>query len=71
LNYRSTLEIEVGLAKCPIERYKKILSSNILDINEVVSNLENKIQKEIESAFNFSSKSPEPAPSTAIEKLYA
>ena len=71
LNYRSTLDIEHGLANCPIERFKKFLSCNILDINEVVSELENKILKEIESAFNFSNKSPAPAPSTAIEKLYA
>ena len=71
LNYLSTEDIATGLAKCPIERYKKILSSDDVDINEIVSAIEVKLNIQIESAFIFSDNSIAPSPATAMKKLYA
>jgi TPP-dependent pyruvate/acetoin dehydrogenase alpha subunit len=71
LNYRSSEDITTGLAQCPIERYKKILNSDDVDINEIVSEIELKLNIQIESAFNFSDNSRTPSPATAMEKLYA
>jgi pyruvate dehydrogenase E1 component alpha subunit len=71
LNYRSSAGIKAGLADCPIERYKKVMKHNVVDIDSVVSVLEKRLHLEIEAAFQFSDKSPNPLPATALEKLYA
>jgi pyruvate dehydrogenase E1 component alpha subunit len=71
LNYRSSYEIQTGLADCPIERYKVIMSKSGMDTASIVTRLEAQLSREIELAFAYSDRSANPLPSAAHEKLYA
>ena len=71
LNYRSPDEIVTGLAECPIERYKAVISKDGLDTTALVAKLEAQLQMEIDAAFAFSDQSANPFPSAALEKIYA
>ena len=71
LNYRTATDIEAGLADCPIERCKAVMTKQDMNIQPVMEKLEKKILQEIEEAFAFSKRSPNPLPSMAAEKLYA
>lgn len=71
LNYRSPDEIETGLADCPIERYKAVISKDGLDTTVLVAKLEAQLQLEVDAAFAFSDQSANPLPSAALEKIYA
>jgi TPP-dependent pyruvate/acetoin dehydrogenase alpha subunit len=71
LNYRSLDEIKTGLADCPIERYKAVITKDGVDAVALVAKLEALLHQEIDSAFAFSDQSANPLPSAAREKLYA
>jgi pyruvate dehydrogenase E1 component alpha subunit len=71
LNYRSPDEIETGLADCPIERYKEVISKCGLDTAALVAKLEARLRLEVDAAFAFSDQSANPLPSEALEKIYA
>jgi len=71
LKYRSPDEIETGLADCPIERYKAVISKDGLDTTALVAKLEAQLQLEVDAAFAFSDQSANPLPSAALEKIYA
>lgn len=71
LNYRSQDEIESGLADCPIERYKVVISEYGVDTAALLAKLETQLNQEIDAAFAFSDQSANPLPSAAREKLYA
>ena len=71
LNYRSLDEIQTGLADCPIERYKAVMSKDGVDTAALVAKLEAQLHQEIDAAFAFSDRSANPLPSAAREKLYA
>jgi TPP-dependent pyruvate/acetoin dehydrogenase alpha subunit len=71
LNYRSFGDIAAGLADCPIERYKAVLTQQGMDVASLVAKLEDQLGEEIGGAFAFSDQSANPLPSAAHEKLYA
>lgn len=71
LNYRSTADIQAGLADCPIERYKAVMTKQGVDVASLVAKLETQLRQEIDDAFTFSDRSANPLPSAASEKLYA
>lgn len=68
LNYRSKKEIQNGLNNCPLKKYeKKYLKKN----KQTIEKFEIKIQKIIDSAFIFASKSPNPTFKDSQKKLYS
>jgi TPP-dependent pyruvate/acetoin dehydrogenase alpha subunit len=71
LNYRSATDIEAGLADCPIERYKAVITKQGIDAVSLLAKLESQLRQEIDAAFDFSDQSTNPLPSAAGEKLYA
>jgi pyruvate dehydrogenase E1 component alpha subunit len=71
LNYRSAADIEAGLADCPIERYKAVITKQGTDAVSLLAKLESQLRQEIDAAFAFSDQSTNPLPSAAGEKLYA
>jgi pyruvate dehydrogenase E1 component alpha subunit len=71
LNYRSPDEIEAGFAACPIIRHIGVIERLGIGIKSFLPTLEESISQEIDAAFEFTAKSPNPLPSEARTKLYA
>ncbi len=71
LNYRSVVEMELGLSNCPIKGYKLKMAEKIPEVDVLVQNFESEIRKEIEEAFIFASSSKQPSLQDAMSKLYA
>lgn len=62
--YRPLEEIEYWKKLCPIALFqKKLLKSNMVTLNEI-NKMEKKIDKQIQDAFAFALKAPNPAPET-------
>ena len=60
LGYRSKQYIDYWLKKCPVRKIEKfLLRKNILNV-DAISHLKNKVNKEIQNAFNFAEKSKFP-----------
>lgn len=71
LNYRSEKDVAEGMQDCPIDRYKLRLHQQGMDVNALVTRIENEIRHEIDQAFAFSDASPNPTPAAGREKIYA
>jgi TPP-dependent pyruvate/acetoin dehydrogenase alpha subunit len=71
LNYRSAFDIETGLANCPIECLKIVMSKSGTDVQAVSERLERNLSQEILAAFSFSGQSTNPLPCEALRHLYA
>ena len=71
IGYRSVKEFNYWKLKCPIEKFKnKLLKSNILNKNNI-QNIENKIEKKINSIFKYAKMSPMPDYNKANLNVYA
>ncbi|MCB1107762.1 MAG: thiamine pyrophosphate-dependent dehydrogenase E1 component subunit alpha [Chlamydiia bacterium] len=71
LGYRSPEEVNLWLEKCPIETYKKKLFQEKILTEEDVAKMKEKIQNEIEEAFDFAKESPFPEFDPDYELTYA
>jgi pyruvate dehydrogenase E1 component alpha subunit len=71
LNYRGVLDIEKGLADCPIERLKSVILKSGVDIDTTIEQIEQDLSQEILAAFSYADQSVNPLPSQAHEHLYA
>ncbi len=71
LNYRSTENIEAGLADCPIKRYTAVIAKEGAEIRALMARLEQRVRHEIDEAFAFSHNSTNPLPCEASNKIYA
>lgn len=70
LGYRSKQYIDYWLKKCPVKKIEQhLLRKNILNIN-TINHLKNKINKEIQNAFNFAEKSKFPKKSELYKDIY-
>lgn len=68
--YRTTEEMAEWMAKCPIERAKKILLAQGV-AQAKIDEIKKRIDQEIEEAVAFAEKSPLPPVSAALEHVYA
>ncbi len=71
LNYRSSKEIEAGMCDCPIARYKRILVQREELTETSYRSMEDRINLEILSAFDFARSSRKPSIEDARDKVYA
>ena len=70
LSYRNKEEMDEWLSKCPIKLFEtKLYKKNILN-KESRFRIEQKILKEINSAFEYAKKSPFPDPQTLFDYTY-
>ncbi len=71
LGYRSQEEVDSWMAKCPVLRLQNsLLSDNSLSKDELIE-MEQKIQQEIDEAFEFSKESPFPQEQELLSHIYA
>ena len=69
--YRTKQEVEAWKKKCPILRFKNLLTDRgIFNLKEI-NKLDDKVKKEIERAREFAKISPFPEPKEATEDVYA
>ena len=69
--YRSLDEVENWQRNCPIQSLQKeMIKHNMLDEN-VINSFKNKIQIEIENAFNHAINSPNPSEQSLMQHVYA
>jgi TPP-dependent pyruvate/acetoin dehydrogenase alpha subunit len=71
LNYRTAENIRVGLAGCPIERLKAVMTEQGLDVKSILESIESQLREEIVAAFSFANQSRPPQPSDANQKVYS
>ena len=71
LNYRTTEEIQAGLARCPIESYRARLAECGIDLTGMFGKMERDLKLEIKNAFDFALASDVPSLRDASEKVYA
>ena len=71
LNYRSNLEIEAGLAQCPIERFEAYCSLNVPGFELTQKEISESIRDELDTAFEFARAGRIPTLSSAFGKIYA
>lgn len=71
LHYRSAMEIEAGLADCPLVRHKARLATLDPACLASIDGMEASIAREIESAFAFALADDKPNPAAAGEKVRA
>jgi acetoin:2,6-dichlorophenolindophenol oxidoreductase subunit alpha len=69
--YRPKEEIEEWMARCPIERFERVLLKKGVIKPAGLKRLEDEIGKELEDAIRYASESPEPRPEDALKGLYA
>ena len=71
LMYRSKKELNKWLKNCPVTSYKKkLINKKVLNKNKL-RNIESKISKEINAAFNFAKKSNFPSKNLLKKHIYA
>lgn len=70
LGYRTQAEVLENEKKCPIEVFKMKLKKEKIITNIEIDQMEEKINNEIEEAFQFAKKSPFPNEADAFEGVY-
>lgn len=68
--YRTREEEEVWKKKCPIKRYKEQLISEGID-EELLTKIENEVEKAIQEALEYAQNSPEPKVEEIMDGVYA
>jgi pyruvate dehydrogenase E1 component alpha subunit len=68
--YRTKEEIEEWKKKCPIDRFKKLLTEKDKIKDSVFEQVEKEVQKEVEEAIQFAQDSPWPKPEDALADLF-
>ncbi len=71
LGYRTQQELDEWVQKCPVAHVKKILEKNKLLTEKELKSFEEKIEAEINHAFEFSEMSPFPAQDELLTHIYA
>ena len=71
LGYRTAEEVTVGEQNCPIERLKRQLSEDVDGFDALLADIEERIEEEIESAFQFALSSDVPSTQEMRAHIYA
>ena len=69
--YRESSEVEEWRSKDPIEQLKSLSSQTGLLTDEEIQDIESEVEAEIAEAVQFAEDSPEPAPSSLHDDVYA
>jgi len=70
LSYRSREELQKCQEKCPIEKFKQVLTKEGILTEELAEKINRRIDRELEEAIKFAEESPYPSPEDALEDLF-